>query len=125
MKPQSDRKPAGKVSKSRADNWPGKRRSGGESCDDRANHWNPTGFGPGMGPELTSRDNPNPSNSRPEDNDEATVWESCTISDAADKIIRFRVGDECPNCGFARLALDANNHVSCPICGFGAYRACG
>ena len=105
------------------DNWPG-RTAGNPSPTKHPNHWNPAGYGPGMGPELIS-DSQKPD---PETTTEAggnPVWESCTISEAADKLVRFRIGDECPNCGFAKLSLDADNHVSCPICGFGAYRACG
>lgn len=111
-------------SDARRDSWPGKRRAVGERCPDSEKHWNPTGFGPGMSLEIASGVKPDPESPAPEDKDEP-VWESRTLADAADKIVRYRVGDECPNCGFAKLSLDANNHVSCPICGFGAYRACG
>lgn len=103
--------------------WPGKPQDAeGET---QAEHpWNPTGFGPGMGPDLSEPF------SEPDDSTDVRpvheqYYESCTISEAADEIVRYKVGEECPNCGFAKLKLDADRHVSCPICGFGAYRACG
>lgn len=38
----------------------------------------------------------------------------------------YRVGDPCPNCGFARLEYDGYFNVYCSICGFrtGARGAC-
>ncbi len=47
-------------------------------------------------------------------------------AEADSAVETYRVGDLCPNCGFARLEYDGYFNVYCPICGFrtGARGAC-
>ena len=44
------------------------------------------------------------------------IGESCPITT---DIIWLKEEQECPNCHFAKLKLDENKDLKCPVCGFG------
>lgn len=54
------------------------------------------------------------------------TFQLSTPEEAEGAVESYRVGDLCPNCGFAPLAYDGYFNVYCPICGFrtGARGAC-
>ena len=122
------------------ESWPGKPQDSAENPSDSESpdlndtkkfHWHLTDFGPGAGPDISSSDResagppPRPEHLKKRKKRDTDDGESCSIVHEAEDILEYKVGDQCPNCDFASLKLDPDEHVSCPICRFGAYRACG
>jgi hypothetical protein len=112
--------------------WPGKesRPQPNPSPNDSAQfHWHPTDFGPGMGPDLSksnqkSSSRPSKPNSLPQPVPKVQHKENCSIVHTVEGFLKYQVGDQCPNCDFAKLKMDADDQISCPICGFGGARGC-
>ncbi len=94
--------------------WPGK---AGNNCafpEDVHGRWYPTGWGAGCGPDLSPGA---PRITTPQSSKKATLKV---------KAPSFEIGSVCPNCGFAKLSLDADEYVSCPLCRFGGIcESCG
>ncbi|MFQ5608253.1 MAG: hypothetical protein ACE5GA_09925 [Candidatus Zixiibacteriota bacterium] len=112
---------------SRLSNWPG--RGAAHITARVPAGWIPTGFGPGEGPDLSVA---------PAAQGRLSVTDLYIRSEAlfrsetralspsseiaqADHVLRNRPGKLCPSCGYASLKLDADLHVSCPICNFGVH----
>ena len=109
-------------------NWPGQVASLIQASALR--QWVPTGFGPGEGPDL--RDSSSKYGSLTDSDlisrsEILCRYEIDSAPDASEarqarRILQNRIDQLCPSCGYARLKIDAELHISCPICGFGVHR---
>ena len=111
------------------DTWPGQKRSPGEDFDDDC-PWNPTGFGPGIGPDLSAgvveRQSVRVLISSPHTERASLFAEPIDLAiQELREELAFRENDICPHCGFARLSIDEAKCLSCPICFFGSSREYG
>jgi len=107
--PQTEELPPGKKSES---HWPGKTGDPNAFPEDTHNRWFPTSWGAGFGPEL---DSPVSGREKRSERDSQALGISAPS---------FEIGILCPNCGFARMTLDADEQVSCPLCNFGGLCEC-
>ncbi len=87
--------------------WPGKTGASSAFPEDCHERWYPTGWGAGCGPDLSASPTQSATDSPLEK------------SELKSKAPSFVIGSICPNCGFAKLSLDADEYVSCPLCRFG------
>ncbi len=93
--------------------WPGKIGASDTFPEDLHTRWYPTSWGAGFGPEL---DLPHPDSIARSESDSLRLKVSTPS---------FEIDMLCPNCGYARMTLDADERVSCPLCSFGGLCECG
>ena len=111
------------------DIWPGQKGSPSEDFDDNC-PWNPTGFGAGIGPDLSAavmeRQSVRVLISSPHTERSSLFAQpiDLAIEELCDELA-YRESDICPHCGFARLSIDEAKCLSCPICFFGSGREYG
>ena len=48
--------------------------------------------------------------------------EKAPVCERSPYIVYLRPGQECPNCHFAKLEIDENRELECPVCGYGTNR---
>ncbi len=109
-------------------NWPGQAGSAPERSV--AEPWIPTGFGPGEGPDPgdscleQGRLTDSELSARSEILCRYEIESTRETSEArqAGRILQNRIDQLCPSCGYAKLRIDAELHISCPICRFGVHR---
>lgn len=109
-------------------NWPGQAVSLNQNYTPES--WIPTGFGPGEGPDLSDSSSEkghltdSEMSARSEILCRYEIESTRETSEArqAGRILQNQIDQLCPSCGYARLRIDAELHVSCPMCRFGVHR---
>jgi len=50
--------------------------------------------------------------------------EKAPVCERSPHVVYLRPGQECANCHFAKLEIDENRELKCPVCGYGTGKAC-